>query len=213
MTSRNRNNGTEIAFQNLNDVRIETESFRNLLSITNLSRQKSLITSLISMTKSHSQQLFISQDEGSSRKDTQWVVFQEGCMTRRQQWLEELRRKRKESQEREHDEFMYQTEVLGRQGLSIPTKDFSGDFQWTFLTHTLPINTPINITVISKNREEALAQAIAMIEGHLPNTSVKEREKRLAMELLHMNLDASKNHPPIPPHIQALRDAKGFCTK
>ncbi|HID8294213.1 TPA: hypothetical protein ACXIH6_001662 [Proteus mirabilis] len=50
-------------------------------------------------------------------------------MTRHQQWLEELRRKRKESQEREHDEFMYQTEVLGRQGLSIPAKDFSGDFQ------------------------------------------------------------------------------------
>ncbi|EMH0746742.1 hypothetical protein ACXD0S_002883 [Proteus mirabilis] len=50
-------------------------------------------------------------------------------MTRRQQWLEELRRKRKESQEREHDEFMYQTEVLGRQGLSMPLKDFSGDFQ------------------------------------------------------------------------------------
>ncbi|EML1986122.1 hypothetical protein ACF0NV_002894 [Proteus mirabilis] len=50
-------------------------------------------------------------------------------MTRRQQWLEELRRKRKESQERERNEFMYQTEVLGRQGLSIPLKDFSGDFQ------------------------------------------------------------------------------------
>ncbi|HID8506990.1 TPA: hypothetical protein ACXILR_003378 [Proteus mirabilis] len=50
-------------------------------------------------------------------------------MTRRQQWLEELRRERKESQEREHDEFMYQAEVLGQQGLSIPTKDFSGDFQ------------------------------------------------------------------------------------
>ncbi|HGN0294529.1 TPA: hypothetical protein ACKRII_002972 [Proteus mirabilis] len=50
-------------------------------------------------------------------------------MTRHQQWLEELRRKRKESQEREHDEFMYQTEVLGRQGLSIPLKDFAGDFQ------------------------------------------------------------------------------------
>lgn len=50
-------------------------------------------------------------------------------MTRHQQWLEELRRKRKESQERECDEFMYQTEVLGRQGLSIPLKDFSGDFQ------------------------------------------------------------------------------------
>lgn len=50
-------------------------------------------------------------------------------MTRRQQWLEELRRKRKGSQEREHDEFMYQTEVLGRQGLSIPLKDFAGDFQ------------------------------------------------------------------------------------
>ena len=61
---------------------------------------------------------------------------------------------------------------------------------------------------LAKNREDALAQAIAMIEGHLPNTSVKEREKRLAMELLHMNLDASKNHPPIPPHIQALRDAE-----
>ncbi|ARX34722.1 hypothetical protein I4574_16755 [Proteus mirabilis] len=30
MTSRNRNNGTEIAFQNLNDVCIETESFREL---------------------------------------------------------------------------------------------------------------------------------------------------------------------------------------
>lgn len=50
-------------------------------------------------------------------------------MTQYQQWLEELRRKRKESQEREHDEFMYQTEVLGRQGLSIPLKDFQGDFQ------------------------------------------------------------------------------------
>lgn len=61
---------------------------------------------------------------------------------------------------------------------------------------------------LAKNREEALAQAIAMIEGHLPNTSVKEREKRLAMELLHMNLDASKNHPPLPAHIQALRDAE-----
>lgn len=61
---------------------------------------------------------------------------------------------------------------------------------------------------LAKNREEALAQAIAMIDGHLPNTSVKEREKRLAMELLHMNLDASKNHPPIPQHIQALRDAE-----
>ncbi|XTD82963.1 hypothetical protein AB8849_07070 [Proteus vulgaris] len=50
-------------------------------------------------------------------------------MTQHQQWLEELRRKRKESQEREHDEFMYQTEVLGRQGLSLPMKDFQGDFQ------------------------------------------------------------------------------------
>ena len=50
-------------------------------------------------------------------------------MTQHQQWLEELRRKRKESQEREHDEFMYQTEVLGRQGLSMPLKDFSGEFQ------------------------------------------------------------------------------------
>lgn len=61
---------------------------------------------------------------------------------------------------------------------------------------------------LAKNREEALAQAIAMIDGHLPNTSVKEREKRLAMELLHMNLDASKNHPPLPANIQALRDAE-----
>ncbi|UPK82803.1 hypothetical protein LW139_08975 [Proteus vulgaris] len=61
---------------------------------------------------------------------------------------------------------------------------------------------------LAKNREEALAQAIAMIEGHLPNTSVKEREKRLAMELLHMNLDASKNHPPLPAHIQAIRDTE-----
>lgn len=50
-------------------------------------------------------------------------------MTNHQQWLEELRRKRKELQECEHDEFMYQTEVLGRQGLSIPLKDFQGDFQ------------------------------------------------------------------------------------
>ncbi|HHJ1163098.1 TPA: hypothetical protein ACQFK1_002629 [Proteus mirabilis] len=50
-------------------------------------------------------------------------------MSSSKQWLEELRRRRKESQEREHDEFMYQTEVLGQQGLSIPTKDFSGDFQ------------------------------------------------------------------------------------
>lgn len=61
---------------------------------------------------------------------------------------------------------------------------------------------------LAKNREEALAQAIAMIEGGLPNTSAPDREKRLAMELLHINLDASKNHPPIPPHIQALRDAE-----
>ncbi|MDC9765961.1 hypothetical protein [Proteus mirabilis] len=61
---------------------------------------------------------------------------------------------------------------------------------------------------LAKNREEALAKAIAMIEGHLPNTSVPDREKRLAMELLHINLNASKNHPPIPPHIQALRDAE-----
>lgn len=50
-------------------------------------------------------------------------------MTQHQQWLEELRRTRKESQEREHSEFMYQTEVLGRQGLSVPIKDFAGDFQ------------------------------------------------------------------------------------
>lgn len=50
-------------------------------------------------------------------------------MTQHQRWLEELRRERKESQEREHDEFMYQTEVLGRKGLSIPLKDFAGDFQ------------------------------------------------------------------------------------
>ena len=34
-------------------------------------------------------------------------------MSNSKQWLEELRGKRKESQEREHDEFMYQTEVLG----------------------------------------------------------------------------------------------------
>ncbi|HHJ1174178.1 TPA: hypothetical protein ACQFK9_002826 [Proteus mirabilis] len=61
---------------------------------------------------------------------------------------------------------------------------------------------------LAKNREEALAQAIAMIEGCLPNTSAPDREKRLAMELLHMNLDASKNHPPLPAHIQALRDAE-----
>ena len=65
---------------------------------------------------------------------------------------------------------------------------------------------------LAKNREEALAQAIAMIEGHLPNTSVPDREKRLAMELLHMNLDASKNHPPLPPHIQELRDAERDST-
>ncbi|UPK82804.1 hypothetical protein LW139_08980 [Proteus vulgaris] len=50
-------------------------------------------------------------------------------MSNSKQWLEELRRKRKESQEREHDEFIYQTEVLGRQGLSTPLKDFAGDFQ------------------------------------------------------------------------------------
>ncbi|WP_204101252.1 hypothetical protein [Proteus sp. TJ1640] len=49
-------------------------------------------------------------------------------MTQHQQWLEELRGKRKESQEREHDEFMYQTEVLGRQGLPVPMKDFQGEF-------------------------------------------------------------------------------------
>lgn len=61
---------------------------------------------------------------------------------------------------------------------------------------------------LEKNREEALAQAIAMIDGNLPNTCVPDREKRLAMELLHMNLDASKNHPPLPPHIQAMRDAE-----
>lgn len=50
-------------------------------------------------------------------------------MTDHQQWLEELHRRCKESQERELDEFMYQTEVLGRQGLSLPMKDFQGDFQ------------------------------------------------------------------------------------
>ncbi|QNH66865.1 hypothetical protein H7F13_06400 [Proteus vulgaris] len=50
-------------------------------------------------------------------------------MSNSKQWLEELRRKRKESQEREHSEFMYQTEVLGRQGLSVPLKGFAGDFQ------------------------------------------------------------------------------------
>ncbi len=61
---------------------------------------------------------------------------------------------------------------------------------------------------LAKNREEALAQAIAMIEGCLLNTSAPDREKRLAMELLHINLDASKNHPPLPPHIQELRDAE-----
>lgn len=61
---------------------------------------------------------------------------------------------------------------------------------------------------LEKNREEALAQAIAMIDGNLPNTCVPDREKRLAMEMLHMNLDASKNHPPLPAHIQAIRDAE-----
>lgn len=50
-------------------------------------------------------------------------------MSNSKQWLEGLRRKRKESQEREYDEFMYQTEVLGRQGLSLQMKDFQGDFQ------------------------------------------------------------------------------------
>ena len=45
------------------------------------------------------------------------------------QWLEELHKERKEAQERERSEFMYQTEVLGRQGLSIPLKDCAGDFQ------------------------------------------------------------------------------------
>lgn len=50
-------------------------------------------------------------------------------MSNSKQWLEELRGKRKESQERERNEFMYQTEVLGRQGLSLPMKDFQGDFQ------------------------------------------------------------------------------------
>lgn len=61
---------------------------------------------------------------------------------------------------------------------------------------------------LAKNREEALAQAIAMIEGKVPNDTPSMKEMKLAMELLHMNLDASKNHPPIPPHIQALRDAE-----
>lgn len=45
------------------------------------------------------------------------------------QWLEELRRKRKEIQEKEDKEIEYQREVLGRQGLSIPLKEFTGDFQ------------------------------------------------------------------------------------
>ncbi|NBN47715.1 hypothetical protein GWJ05_18315 [Proteus sp. G2626] len=61
---------------------------------------------------------------------------------------------------------------------------------------------------LAKNREETLAQAIAMIDGQLPNTSVPDREKRLAMELLHINLDTSKNHPPLPEYIRAQRDSK-----
>lgn len=51
-----------------------------------------------------------------------------------------------------------------------------------------------------------------MIDGQLPNTSVPDREKRLAMELLHMNLNTSKNHPPLPEHIQAQRDSKRTYT-
>lgn len=65
---------------------------------------------------------------------------------------------------------------------------------------------------LEKNREEALAKAIAMIDGQLPNTSVPDKEKRLAMELLHMNLNTSKNHPPLPEHIQAQRDSKRTYT-
>lgn len=45
------------------------------------------------------------------------------------QWLEELRRKRKEIQEKEDKEIEYQREVLGRQGLATPTREFAGDFQ------------------------------------------------------------------------------------
>ncbi|SPY96815.1 Uncharacterised protein [Proteus mirabilis] len=33
---------------------------------------------------------------------------------------------------------------------------------------------------LAKNREEALAQAIAMIEGCLPNTSAPDREKTIS---------------------------------
>lgn len=45
------------------------------------------------------------------------------------QWLEELRRMRKEIQEKEDKEIEYQREVLGRQGLPAPTREFAGDFQ------------------------------------------------------------------------------------
>ena len=77
------------------------------------------------------------------------------------------------------------------------------------ISHSYPTKKYPRLTSqLERNREEALAKAIAMIDGQLPNTSVPDKEKRLAMELLHMNLSTSKNHPPLPSHIQALRDAE-----
>lgn len=50
-------------------------------------------------------------------------------MSNSKQWLEDLRRKRKEIQGKEDKEIEYQREVLGRQGLATPTREFAGDFQ------------------------------------------------------------------------------------
>ncbi|MEQ5346617.1 hypothetical protein ABN253_00325 [Proteus genomosp. 6] len=59
-----------------------------------------------------------------------------------------------------------------------------------------------------RNFDEALAHAIAVIDGKAPNDTPSMQEQKLAMQLHCMNLEASKNHPPLPPHIQALRDAE-----
>lgn len=59
-----------------------------------------------------------------------------------------------------------------------------------------------------RNFDEALAHAIAVIDGKVPNDTPSMQEQKLAMQLHYMNLDASKNNPPLPPHIQAIRDAE-----
>ncbi|WP_311751724.1 hypothetical protein [Proteus columbae] len=63
-----------------------------------------------------------------------------------------------------------------------------------------------------RNFKKALAHAIASIEGEILKNSPSIAEQRLAMTLWYMNLDASKNHPPLPEHIRTQRDSKRTYT-